>query len=224
MDMSCMCAVQREEAKRLANLATKNLESFSIEQLEHRSQAKKATIIALDTVRANQMPNMKNLYTAEQSALIKGLQNEDGSKKISSEDYTFEIFIEIGNVNARASMRHFLNLNTVVELMLDQCRYFHVPIGNMPPDTVLFGADLFFARLLQKHNFVLCWSPTTRPDLGGREADDSRLLAEFEDSVPVVQNHAGFYPNVCIELALAVSALLQSTKIQELEGASSAVT
>ncbi|KAL9894607.1 DNA polymerase epsilon catalytic subunit 1 isoform 1-T1 [Glossina fuscipes fuscipes] len=330
MDMGCMCAVQRDEAKRLASLATKDLESFSIEQLEHRSQAyvkylqdsqsvlrkiflyqhnsatskkqiwslflmasKKTIIIALDTVRANQMPIMKNLYTAERSAVIKDLQNEDDSKKIPAEDYTFEIFIEVDvkqvhrhiqralttykeekrgptllcmqtaiegrklssqipllldfpqsqihiaddasllsgldwqRQGARASMRHFLNLNTVVELMLDQCRYFHVPIGNMPPDTVLFGADLFFARLLQKHNFVLWWSPTTRPDLGGREADDSRLLAEFEDSVTVVQNHAGFYPNVCIELALdslAVSALLQSTKIQELEGASSAIT
>lgn len=102
-----------------------------------------------------------------------------------------------------------------------------VPIGNMPTDTVLFGADLFFARILQRNNFVLWWSTTTRPDLGGREADDSRLLAEFEESITVVQNRPGFYSDVCVELALdslAVSALLQSNRIQEMEGASSAVT
>ncbi|XP_043653722.1 DNA polymerase epsilon catalytic subunit 1 [Drosophila teissieri] len=329
MDMGCICGVQREEARRLAQLATKDLETFSIEQLEQRPQtqvkylasannrlrkiylyqhntptakkeiwsmilmpSKKAYIFALDTVRANQMPNMRQLYTAERLALLKNLTREE-QDKIPVEDYTFEVLIEVDvkqiyrhiqralttykqehqgptilclqtalaarklslampillefpqaqihisddasllsgldwqRQGARAVIRHFLNLNNVLDLMLDQCRYFHVPIGNMPPDTVLFGADLFFARLLQRHNFVLWWSASTRPDLGGREADDSRLLAEFEESISVVQNKAGFYPDVCVELALdslAVSALLQSTRIQEMEGASSAIT
>ncbi|XP_030369181.1 DNA polymerase epsilon catalytic subunit A [Scaptodrosophila lebanonensis] len=330
MDLGCICAVQRDEARRLAALSTKDLENFSIEQLEQRPQShikylqqasnklrkiylyqhniptakkeiwalfllssKRAYIFGLDTVRANQMPNMKQLYTAERLALIKNLQQSADVEKIPPEDFTFEVLIEVDvkqiyrhiqralssykqeqrgptmlcmqtaiearklssampilldypqaqihisddasllsgldwqRQGTRAVIRHFLNLNNVVDLMLDQCRYFHVPIGNMPPDTVLFGADLFFARLLQKHNFVLWWSETTRPDLGGREADDSRLLAEFEESISVVQNRAGFYGDVCVELALdslAVSALLQSTKIQEMEGASSAIT
>ncbi|XP_023169776.2 DNA polymerase epsilon catalytic subunit A [Drosophila hydei] len=330
MDMGCICGVQREEARRLALLSTRELESFSIEQLEQRPQShirylqhantklrkiylyqhniptakkemwalfllpsKKAFVFALDTVRANQMPNMKQLYTAERLALIKNLQQAAQIEKLPPEDFSFELLIEVDvkqiyrhiqralstykqeqpgptmlclqtatearklsaampvllefpqaqihisddasllsgldwqRQGARAVVRHFLNLNNVLELMLDQCRYFHVPIGNMPPDTVLFGADLFFARLLQKHNFVLWWSASTRPDLGGREADDSRLLAEFEENITVVQNRAGFYPDVCVELALdslAVSALLQSNRIQEMEGASSAIT
>lgn len=97
----------------------------------------------------------------------------------------------------------------------------------MPADPVMFGADLFYARLLQKHNFVLWTSPTSRPDLGGREADDNRLLSEFEENISVVQNRCAFYEDVCVELAidsLAVSALLQASKIQEIEGASSAIT
>lgn len=97
----------------------------------------------------------------------------------------------------------------------------------MPADPVMFGADLFFARALQKHNFVLWTSPTSRPDLGGREADDNRLLSEFEENISVVQNRSAFYGDVCVELAidsLAVSALLQASKIQEIEGASSAIT
>lgn len=97
----------------------------------------------------------------------------------------------------------------------------------MPADPVMFGADLFYARLLQKHNFVLWTSPTSRPDLGGREADDNRLLSEFEENISVVQNHSAFYEDVCVELAidsLAVSALLQASKIQDVEGGSAAIT
>lgn len=127
----------------------------------------------------------------------------------------------------KSMVRHFFNLNTVVDLMLEQCRYYHLPVGNMPPDPVIFGADLFYARLLQKHNFVLWVSPTSRPDLGGREADDNRLLSEFEDNISVVQNKSGFYEDVCVELvidSLAVSALLQASKIQDIEGGSSAIT
>ena len=55
-------------------------------------------------------------------------------------------------------------------------RYFHVPLGNVPRDTALFGSDLFYARHLLKNNFVLWCSERDRPDLGGREADDNTYL------------------------------------------------
>lgn len=127
----------------------------------------------------------------------------------------------------KSMVRHYLNHQQVIDLMLEQCRYFHLPIGNMPADTVLFGADLFYARNLQKHNFVLWWSANHRPDLGGSETDDNTLLSEFEENKTVQQCKAGFYPNVCVELtveSLAVSSLLQSHRIQEMEGADAAVT
>ena len=63
-----------------------------------------------------------------------------------------------------------------LQAMLEQCRYFHIPVGNMPKDTTLFGCDLFFARHLQKHNHLLWVSTTERPDLGGKEADDNRSV------------------------------------------------
>lgn len=47
----------------------------------------------------------------------------------------------------------------------------------MPADPTLFGADLFYARHLVKHNFVLWCSNLERPDLGGRETDDNRCVA-----------------------------------------------
>lgn len=329
MDLGCICSVQRSEAKKLASMASKDIESFSIDQLQFQTQSfqpylkdggslkriflyqhtsstgkrelwglfmppmKKSIIIVLDTVRTNQMPTMRNFYATERTTAINSGQSQVTEENVPPEDMSFEVFMEIDSKQiyrhiqrmltlykdekkgptllclqtsvkqsklnssmpimsdfpqaciyisddasllsglewqrsgTRAMIRHFLNLNTVIDLMLEQCRYFHLPIGNMPVDTVLFGADLFYARYLQKHNFVLWTSPTSRPDLGGREADDNRLLAEFEDNITVVQNKSGFYSDVCVELAidsLAVSALLQANKVQEMEGASSAIT
>ena len=55
----------------------------------------------------------------------------------------------------------------LLQATLEQCRYFHVPVGNVPKDTTIFGADLFFARHLRKQNFVLWFSESEKPDLGG---------------------------------------------------------
>ncbi|XP_053674267.1 DNA polymerase epsilon catalytic subunit 1 [Anopheles nili] len=332
MDLGCVCAVQRSEARALAALATKELDSFNIQQLEMRDVSvtpylkhptndginmrkiflyqhvsptgkremwglfcpanKKALIIVLDTVRTNQLPTLKNLYTSERTALLTGgedtietmlppadisfdvcmeidakqvyqritraltaykdekrgptllcLQVAVGMHKLNqmlpiclefpeapihiADDATLLYGLDWQRHGARSMIRHFLNLSRVLQMMLEQCRYFQLPLGNMPPDTVLFGADLFYARLLQRHNFVLWCSSGARPDLGGREADDSRLLAEFEDNISIVQNRAGLHRTVCVELnveSLAVSALLQASKVQELEGTSSAIT
>lgn len=161
------------------------------------------------------------------NAVMPALSDFPQAKIHIADDASLLSGLEWQRLGARAIVRHYLNLNGVVDMMLEQCRYFYLPIGNMPVDPVLYGADLFYARHLQKNNFVLWTSPSSRPDLGGREADDSRLLAEFEDNITVVQNKAGYYESVCVELAidsLAVSALLQASKVQEMEGASSAIT
>lgn len=328
MDLGCMCSVNREDVLRFIRLGTKDMDTFSLDQLEFRNISegseylknsqesmkrifiyqhniptakkeiwgvfmpftKKGLIIALDSVRTNQMPNIKNMYASEHMALMK---NEGRQFELPPEDMNIDVLIEVDSkqvyrhiqkclsqykqdkktptmlciqtamsfqqINSvmsilqefpqvqihiaddasllssldwqrqgcRSMIRHFLNLENVINLMLDQCRYFHLPLGNMPPDTILFGADLFYARLLQKSNFILWWSDNIRPDLGGREVDDSRLLAEFEDKTTVIQNKEGFYSDVCVELSLeslAVSSLLQANKIQEFEGTASAIT
>jgi DNA polymerase epsilon subunit 1 len=144
-----------------------------------------------------------------------------------SDDPSLLVGLEWQRSSTRAMIRHFLHHNKVFNLMLEQSRYFHLPIGNMAHDNVLFGSDMFYARLLQRHNFILWWSPNHRPDLGGSETDDNTLLSELEDSTSVQQCKGGFYSNFCVELtidSLAVSALLQSHRIQEIEGASSAIT
>lgn len=116
-------------------------------------------------------------------------------------------------VGAKAMVRQYLGLKQLLHTAMEQSRYFHVPVGNLPRDTTAFGADLFYFRHLQKHNSVVWCSPGQRPDLGGHEHDDNRLVAELEEAASVAQlNNPGCYSTVCVELdldALAVTTLLQ---------------
>uniref|UniRef100_A0A8D1TG87 DNA polymerase epsilon catalytic subunit n=1 Tax=Sus scrofa TaxID=9823 RepID=A0A8D1TG87_PIG len=125
---------------------------------------------------------------------------------------------------ARRMIRHYLNLDTCLSQAFEMSRYFHIPVGNLPEDISTFGSDLFFARHLQRHNHLLWLSPTSRPDLGGKEADDNRLVMEFDDQAPVEINSSGCYSTVCVELDiqnLAVNTILQSHHVNDMEGADS---
>ncbi|XP_060641327.2 DNA polymerase epsilon catalytic subunit A [Anolis sagrei] len=125
---------------------------------------------------------------------------------------------------ARHMIRRYLNLDTCLSQAFDMSRYYHIPIGNLPDDVSTFGTDLFFSRHLQRHNHLLWLSPTARPDLGGKEADDSRLVMEFDEKISVEINHPGCYSTVCVELdiqSLAVNTILQSHHVNDMEGAAS---
>uniref|UniRef100_A0A8C9JJA6 DNA polymerase epsilon catalytic subunit n=1 Tax=Panthera tigris altaica TaxID=74533 RepID=A0A8C9JJA6_PANTA len=127
-------------------------------------------------------------------------------------------------LGARRMIRHYLNLDTCLSQAFEMSRYFHIPIGNLPEDISTFGSDLFFARHLQRHNHLLWLSPTARPDLGGKEADDNRLVMEFDDQASVEINCPGCYSTLCVELDiqnLAVNTILQSHHINDMEGADS---
>ncbi|XP_040567537.1 DNA polymerase epsilon catalytic subunit A [Lepeophtheirus salmonis] len=145
---------------------------------------------------------------------------------VSDHDNLYNV-LDWQRVGARHMIRHFIKSNAYFMATLEQCRYFHVPIGNIPKDNTAFGADLFYARHLKKQNFVLWCSPTEKPDLGGKEADDSRLLTEAEDScLMTTVNNPGAYRTVCVEIeidALAVSALLQAHNIHDMEGTSGSI-
>ena len=76
-------------------------------------------------------------------------------------------------------VKHYIKADAYLDNMIEQCRYyFHVPVGNLPKDQTSFEADLFYARHLNKSNFVLWTSEANTTDLGGKEADDNRLLTE----------------------------------------------
>ncbi|KAL5019575.1 hypothetical protein ScPMuIL_002467 [Solemya velum] len=126
-------------------------------------------------------------------------------------------------VGCRRMLQHYLNVDIILQAMIEQCRYLHIPIGNLPKDITMFGCDLFFARHLHKHNHVLWCSTTERPDLGGKEADDNRLGMELEENVSTEVNLAGAYSTVCVELdisSLAVNTIIESAHVNDQEGAS----
>lgn len=125
---------------------------------------------------------------------------------------------------ARRMIRHYLNLDSCLSQAFDMARYYHLPVGNLPQDVSIFGSDLFLARHLRKHNHLLWLSPTARPDLGGKEADDSRLVMESDDRVSVEINSQGCFSTVCVELdiqSLAVNTILQSQHVNDMEGGAS---
>lgn len=131
--------------------------------------------------------------------------------------------LEWQKTGAKAMIRHYLNSERILELMTEQCRYFHLPIGNMPADPALFGADLFYARHLTKQNHILWCSPFDKPDLGGSQENNARLLAESNESSSEVCNNPGWYSSACIELdidSLAINTLLQSHHVTDIEGTS----
>ncbi|XP_050295840.1 DNA polymerase epsilon catalytic subunit 1 [Anthonomus grandis grandis] len=127
-------------------------------------------------------------------------------------------------IGAKALVRHYLNSESALDVMTEQSRYFHIPVGNLPEDTALFGADLFYARNLIRANHVLWCSPLDKPDLGGSEETDNRLLADSQEGSSEVCNNPGWYSSVCVELdidSLAINTLLQSHHVTDIEGASS---
>lgn len=121
-----------------------------------------------------------------------------------------------------ATKRMLAQFLTVGGWMTEQialARYADIPVCNIEQDSPLFVTDVLLARRLQRHDMLLWWSPSSRPDLGGREDDENLSgIEELQDpniSVP------GHYETVCLEmdmLHLAVNTILQSSLINELEG------
>ncbi|KAK9873901.1 hypothetical protein WA026_002253 [Henosepilachna vigintioctopunctata] len=132
--------------------------------------------------------------------------------------------LEWQKVGAKALIRNYLNSERVIELLTEQCRYFLLPIGNMPSDPAIFGSDLFFARHLKQRNHLLWCSPSDKPDFGGSQENNARLLAENQETSSEICNVPGWYSTICIELdidSLAINTLLQAHHVTDIEGTTS---
>ncbi|KAK4884405.1 hypothetical protein RN001_000676 [Aquatica leii] len=133
--------------------------------------------------------------------------------------------IDWRRVGSKALIRHYLNSEKVLEFITEQCRYYHLPIGNLPLDPTLFASDLFYGRHLIKQNHVLWCSTLDRPDLGGSQDNNARLLAETQEEASEICNKPGWYSSVCVELdidSLAINTLLQAYHVTDCEGTSAA--
>jgi hypothetical protein len=103
--------------------------------------------------------------------------SEEGSSRATIKAETLEILsrLEWQRMGSRAILKRYLDMPMALDLKIRQCRYLHVPLGNLPSspaEASLFATDLMFARHLLRQNFLLWCSTTDTPDLGGREADD----------------------------------------------------
>ncbi|PIO77712.1 hypothetical protein TELCIR_00122 [Teladorsagia circumcincta] len=82
---------------------------------------------------------------------------------------------------------------------------------------------------VKRAGHVLWASPSSRPDLGGKELDDLRLSADWKPLTvdeTVLLNTPSFCGSICIEFALeavAVTALVQRGRLLEAEGADDTV-
>jgi DNA polymerase epsilon subunit 1 len=125
---------------------------------------------------------------------------------------------------AARMINQYLNLGSWLTEKLLQARYASIPFCNIENDPYLYLADIAFARRLMKNDMVLWWSPSFKPDLGGREEDEN--LYAVDELVNPEINHSGSYSNVCFELdilRLCLNTLMEAPIINELEGSNGGI-
>uniref|UniRef100_A0AC34GQD3 DNA polymerase epsilon catalytic subunit n=1 Tax=Panagrolaimus sp. ES5 TaxID=591445 RepID=A0AC34GQD3_9BILA len=140
--------------------------------------------------------------------------------------------LDWGNQMVKRIVHHFMNSFTYLGDYLAIAHYAGIPVGNLPEDSLSLALDIMYARDLQQHNHILWASKNNRPDFGGKEADDLRIYADW-DNVSFKQHHGRvinyerFEQKSCIaELeigAVAVNALIQNVRIIEAEGSSESI-
>ncbi|VBB29888.1 unnamed protein product [Acanthocheilonema viteae] len=180
-------------------------------------------------------PTMIVVQSRQQlSTLIKRLPALDSYPLIrihASEPSSLFNVLDWQRIVLRRIIKHYFNMFLYLHQYVEVSRYLHVPIGNIPEDFSTFGPDILFARSLISQGYVLWASPLSRPDLGGKELDDSRLnavwssLSVSKQSVCVI-NESSFETDICVELELGavdVVAVVQSASIADAEGGADSV-
>lgn len=120
---------------------------------------------------------------------------------------------------ARRMLACYLRTSAWIARWVELAAHLDVPLGNMARDFALFGSDMDFARRLQANDMVLWWSPSPRPDLGGRERDAHAVYGDELDTLEIVQ--PGAYDHVVLEVGvadLALNVVLQASAVHAMEG------
>ncbi|KAJ2559538.1 DNA polymerase epsilon catalytic subunit [Coemansia sp. RSA 1933] len=128
----------------------------------------------------------------------------------------------------RRMVASLLSCSQWVDERISLAQYADVPVGNIPPDAPMFLADVFFARKLSLAKHILWWSPSSKPDLGGRQDDEfNELAADGSDgtggfATAIEINVPGSYSTACVEIelrGLVVNTILKAPLVNEIEGA-----
>lgn len=105
----------------------------------------------------------------------------------------------------------FVQLPQNVNLLLEYSQLLNCPIGNCNGDICMNALDLLFARELTKSNYVLWYSESNEPDIGGSYSNS--LIAKPGDPFSTLfSNKKGTYLSKCSEyrvLHLATSAIIE---------------
>lgn len=88
----------------------------------------------------------------------------------------FQDGLDWQRASAKTLVHHLLCCEMGYQSLVDQARYFQIPVGNIKDDQAIHATDIFYAKYLTRNNFVTWCSTTKKPDLGGRETDDQRFL------------------------------------------------
>lgn len=121
------------------------------------------------------------------------------------------------------------------EDVLACARYAHLPVGNFTGDHAIAILDTLYSRILSKHKHLWWHSPSSVPDLGGKEQEQFQHLfsnsllghqqqqhkSSHRADTSAVVCDKGSFPDVCVELeldGLAVNAILVALQIQSIEG------
>lgn len=177
---------------------------------EYKDQRKGPTIVALQSAHTIRHLSMLGLSISLDFPFL--------SVPFHQRDNLFPAFGWQSNC-IRRMIDHYFNLNDFLKDRLSLARYGDVPLCNIDHDYTVFFSDLFFSRRLKRAEIISWYSPSEKPDLGGRELDDNKHDLD-ELCIPEI-NVPGNYPTICIELNvwdLALNTLIQSSVYDEFEG------
>jgi DNA polymerase epsilon subunit 1 len=121
---------------------------------------------------------------------------------------------------ARRMFSHLFNVDRWLSEQVGWANYANLPLCNLSSQISSSVMDIQFARILSKNQNILWWSPSPKPDLGGRELDEYRYIVDNDLSIPSI-NSPGSYNTVCFEIKvsnLCVNTLLNMSFINDLEG------
>jgi len=118
--------------------------------------------------------------------------------------------------------KQMLTCKTWLRMRLDAARYAHLPVGSFGNDWIIDTCDALYTRMLKDAGILVWTKDESQPDLSCRPDDVANRLVMAEHKERLQISWPGVYRNVCIQVRishLAVSAILESATLGEIEGA-----
>lgn len=119
----------------------------------------------------------------------------------------------------------YFTAETWIRTEIQMSAYTDVPLCNTESDWSVNMVDLALARHLTTRDMVLWYSVSERPDLGGRQDDNTQPSNVLEESDHEI-NNPGSYGNITLDLELgnlAFNTIIQASMVNDLEGSASIV-